>query len=257
MENSARNTVAHGSPSRGIFHDICTPGLFAKHPRVGLAMFLISGLVFGVLAYNLVNDGPLVRWDLPLARSLHATSLHSPGWFTALMIAGYYVGDQLIAVIGVVLAIYFLRKRSWCELLMLVCGFGISALLFLALSHSFDRPRPHLEPEIWPGPSTHMPGFPSGHAIAVVSSYGLLTYFFLPKIKSRSRKLLMIAGMVLLGLYVNFSRLYVCDHFLTDIIAGTAVGVAWLGLAQTTVERLFRKHLTTTLAPFRRGQRGA
>ena len=102
-----------------------------------------------------------------------------------------------------------------------------------------------------------MPGFPSGHAIAVVSSYGLLTYFFLPKIKSRSRKLLMIAGMVLLGLYVNFSRLYVCDHFLTDIIAGTAVGVAWLGLAQTTVERLFRKHLTTTLAPFRRGQRGA
>jgi len=61
MENSARNTVAHGSPSRGMFHDICTPGLFAKHPRVGLAMFLISGLVFGVLAYNLVNDGPLVR----------------------------------------------------------------------------------------------------------------------------------------------------------------------------------------------------
>jgi undecaprenyl-diphosphatase len=204
-------------------------------------MFLAGSVLFVILAYNLVNDGPLLRWDLPLARSLHAASLHSPGWITALMIGGYYMGDQVIIAIGVLMAIYFVRKRSWCELTMLTCGFGISALLFLALSHSFDRPRPHLQPEVWPGPSTHMPGFPSGHAIAVVSSYGLLTYFLLPKIRSRSRKVLLLAVMVLVGLYVNFSRLYVCDHFLTDIIAGTAVGVAWLGLAQTTVELLFRK----------------
>jgi membrane-associated phospholipid phosphatase len=52
---------------------------------------------------------------------------------------------------------------------------------------------------------------------------------------------LLIAGVVLLGLYVNFSRLFLGDHFLTDIIAGCAVGVAWLGLAQTAVELLFRK----------------
>jgi membrane-associated phospholipid phosphatase len=240
MESAGRSAV-HASRSKSIFHDICSPRLFAKHPWVGVAMFFFGSVVFGVLAYNLVNNGPLLRWDLPLARSLHTASLHSPEWVKALMIAGYYVGDQAIIVIGVVLAIYFVLKRSWCELTMLTCGFGISALLFLALSHSFDRPRPHLQPEIWPGPSTHMPGFPSGHAIAVVSSYGLLTYFLLPKIRSRSRKALVIAAVALLGLYVNFSRLFVCDHFLTDIIAGTAVGIAWLGFAQTAVELLFRK----------------
>jgi len=220
---------------------ICTPWMFAKHPRVGLTMFVLGSLVFGILAYSLVHNGVLLRWDLPLARRLHSASLHSPRWFQLVMIAGYYVGDQVIAVIGVLLAIYFLLKRSWCELTMMICGFGISALLFLALSHSFHRARPHLEPEVWPGPSTHMPGFPSGHAIAVVSSYGLLTYFILPKIRSRSKKVLLIVGVVLLGLYVNFSRLFLGDHFLTDIIAGTAVGVAWLGLAQTAVELLFRK----------------
>lgn len=204
-------------------------------------MFLLGGLVFAVLAYNIVHDGPLLRWDVPWARSLHTYGLHSPEWVQALMIAGYYIGDQVIAVIGVLFAIYFLRKRNWCELTMVICGFGISALLFLFLAHRFDRARPHLQPEVWPGPSTHMPGFPSGHAIAVVSSYGLLLYFFLPKMKSRSKKVLLIAGVLLIGLYVNFSRLFLCDHFLTDIIAGTAVGIAWLGLAQTTVELLFRK----------------
>jgi undecaprenyl-diphosphatase len=226
---------------RGLFHDICSPRLFAKHPRVGLGMFLVGSIVFGILAYNIVTNGPLLRWDLPWAKSLHTYGLHSPEWVQALMIAGYYVGDQLIVAIGILLAIYFLRKKYWCELTMLTCGFGISALLFLALSRTFDRARPHLEPEVWPGPSTHMPGFPSGHAIAVVSSYGLLLYFFLPKMKTRAKKVMLIVGVVLVGLYVNFSRLFLCDHFLTDIIAGTAVGIAWLGLAQTGVELLFRK----------------
>ena len=79
--------------------------------------------------------------------------------------------------------------------------------------------------------------------MAVVSGYGLLTYFFVPRIRSRARKALVIGVVVLIGLYVNFSRLFLCDHFLSDIIAGTAVGIAWMGLAQTTVELLFRKHV--------------
>ena len=234
--------AVHAGQARGVFHDIRSPEIFARHPLVGLTMCFIGSLIFGLLAYNLVTNGPLLAWDVPLAETLHATSLQSPEWVTAIMIAGYYIGDHLIVVIGVVLAIYFLRQRCWRELTMLVCGFGISALLFLLLAYTFDRPRPEFVPDVWgSGPHISIPGFPSGHAMAVVSSYGLLAYFFVPKIQSRSRKVLAITGVLLVGLYVNFSRLFLCDHFLTDIVAGSAFGFAWLGLAQTVVELLFRR----------------
>ena len=233
--------------ARGVFHDIRSPGIFARYPLIGLAMFLFGGLVFGIFAYNLVSNGPLLAWDVPLAKHMHATALQGPAWVKYIMIAGYFIGDQLIALIGVIFAIYFLRKRYWRELTMLTCGFAISALLFLLLAHTFDRPRPDFEPElwgganIWGGEGTHLPSFPSGHAMAVVSSYGLLTYFFVPRIRSRARKALVIGGLLLIAVYVNFSRLFLCDHFLSDLIAGTAFGVAWLGLAQTVVELLFRE----------------
>lgn len=222
-----------------MFHDIRSPGTFARHPLIGVSMLIAGSLVFGLLAYNLVTNGPLLAWDVPLANSLHATALNSPRWVNGIMIAGYYVGDQLVAAIGVVLGIYFLRRRYWRELTMLANGFGVSALIFLLLSHIFNRPRPVFESQIWR--LEPIPGFPSGHAIAVVASYGLLVYFFVPKISSRAGRALAIAGVLLVGLYVLFSRAFLGDHFLTDLVAGCAVGIAWSGLAHTVVERIFRK----------------
>jgi membrane-associated phospholipid phosphatase len=245
-------SVVPARPSRGVFHDIRSPGSFARHPLVGMIMFLVGSVVFGLVTYHLVTDGSLLKWDVPLAKSMHASALQSPDWFRYVMIAGYFIGDQLVTVIGLVLAIYFVRQHCWQELTMLVCGFAISALLFLVLAHTFDRPRPDFEPEIWNGAlkfwggeDGRLPSYPSGHAMAAISSYGLLTYFLVPKIKSRSRRLLVLIGVLLLVVYVNFSRLFLCDHFLTDIIAGTAIGVAWLGLAQTVIELLFRRRVAT------------
>jgi undecaprenyl-diphosphatase len=242
-----RGTIAL-RPRRGIFHDIHSPGWFAKYPLLGLSMFLFGGAVFGLVVHHFLTGGPLLAWDAPLAERMHARALASPEWLMTFMIVGYFVGDQIVAVIGLVFAFYFVRKRRWRELTMVIFGFGVSALMFLWLAHTFDRPRPDFEPELWKGANIWgweggegLPGFPSGHAIAVISSYGLLTYFFLPKIRSWRRRALVIGGVLLVAVYVNYSRLFLCDHFLSDMIAGTAFGIAWLGLAQTSVELLFRK----------------
>lgn len=186
----------------GVFRNIRSSEQFAKHPFIGLAMFIVGSLIFGILAYNLVHHGPLLAWDIPLANSLHATALGSPRWVDDIMIAGFYVGDQLVILIGVVLGIYFLCKRYWRELVMLCNGFGVSAIIFRVLSLAFNRTRPVFETPIW-----HMkviPGFPSGHAIAIGSSYGLLLYFFVPKIKSSARKAAVIAGVLFVSSYVLF-----------------------------------------------------
>ncbi|HKW13367.1 MAG TPA: phosphatase PAP2 family protein [Candidatus Krumholzibacteria bacterium] len=231
-----------------MFRNIRSSEKFAQYPLIGLTMLLIGGLLFGVLAYNLVHHGPLLAWDVPLANRLHATALASPRWVDDIMIAGFYVGDQLLILIGAVLGIYFLHKRYWRELVMLCNCFGVSAILFWTLSYAFHRARPVFETPIW-----HMkviPGFPSGHAIAVASSYGLLLYLFVPKMKSRAGKVWLITAVVFVSVYVLFSRLFVGDHFLTDIFAGLGVGLAWSGVSNTAVELLFRKRVE---APTRNG----
>lgn len=225
-------------PSRGVFHDIRSPETLARHPLIGAAMFIFGSVVFGLMAYSLVTNGPLLAWDIPLARSLHTTALKSPGWVNGVMIAGYYVGSQLIAVIGVVLGIYSLRKRCWRELTMLAVGAGGSGLLFRLLSNIFDRPRPDFESHIW---KIHdIPGFPSGHASAVIAGYGLMAYFLVPRISSSLGKAMVIASALIIALYVGFSRIFVGHHYLTDLVAGYAMGIAWSGLAYTLIELIFR-----------------
>jgi undecaprenyl-diphosphatase len=231
----SRRARAVRSP-HGVFHNIRSPEIFARHPLVGVAMFIFGTLVFAFIAHNVVTNGPLVAWDNSIARDLHTRELNSPPWVQALMTAGYYVGDQLVAAIGVVLGIYFLRQRCWREFVMVASGFGVSALLFLLLAHTFDRPRPIADPRV-----EGLPGFPSGHAVAVVASYGLLLYFFIPKMASRAVKVCVIAGVCFVALYVLYSRAFEGGHYPTDLVAGCAVGIAWSGLAHTVVELIFRK----------------
>jgi hypothetical protein len=45
-------------------------------------------------------------------------------------------------------------------------------------------------------------------------------------------------------LFIGFSRLFVGGHYLTDVIAGYAVGVAWSGIVYMTIETYFVRRNT-------------
>jgi undecaprenyl-diphosphatase len=159
------------------------------------------------------------------------------------MIAGYYIGIWGIVAVGVLLALYFLYKRFWCELVMTAVSLSLSGVIFLILSHIFMRPRPWLlfDNPIWLG-SKDIPGFPSGHAKSILLLCGLLVYLLLPRIKSYLGKVMVISIALFMVAYIGFSRLFVGDHYLTDVIAGYAVGIAWFSLVYTSIEWLFQRY---------------
>jgi undecaprenyl-diphosphatase len=223
--------------------DLHTPGLLGKRPIIGLMMFIIGSLIFTILAINLVNHGPLIQWDLPIAQFFHAIALNSSPLVIDIMIAGYYIGLHGIIVVGVLLGLYFIYKRLWRELVMVAVSLGLSGLFFLFFSHIFKRPRPFLlfDKPIWPG-SPNIPGFPSGHTLSIIVLCGILVYLFVPKIKSYRGKVLAITIASLIVIFIGFSRLYVGDHYLTDVIAGYALGFAWFGLAITSIELFFKRY---------------
>lgn len=228
--------IQEGQPSKRSLVDLRTSGLLAKWPGIGMCMFIFGTLMFGALTYNLYFHGPLLAWDQMLANTLPAIGLKSPAFVKGLMTAGFYIGKEVIMILDVLLALYFISKKYWQEFAMVTVGWIGAALLFYALSTFIARPRPPTQ--IWI--MVNIAGFPSGHAISVITFYGLLAYLLAPKLHSAFWRAIVISTAVLIIAFVGFSRIFTGGHYLTDILSGYAVGIAWSGAVYTLIEIYFQ-----------------
>jgi undecaprenyl-diphosphatase len=218
-----------------------TPGLLAKWPIVGLLMVLLGGISFGMLAISLQTNGPLIQLDVPVANAIHTIALQSSPFIRDAMIFGFYLGEHIIVAIGAFLALYFIYKRFWPEFFMVVIAWAGEGSIWLILSNYFNRARPLFDVPVWHQMTA--PGFPSGHSISAVMCYGLLAYLLVPKIRLRLWKAVAIVVTLVVILYIGYSRIFVGDHYLSDVLAGYALGVAWSGFVYTLIELIFKKRI--------------
>ena len=82
--------------------------------------------------------------------------------------------------------------------------------------------------------------FPSGHPSASTLFDGVLAALLGPRIRLWRWRALVCMGALCLVALVAFSRLYLGAHFLSDVLAGFAVGVAWLALCLTATHTFAR-----------------
>ena len=197
-------------------------------------------MLFGAFAFNLETHGPLLQTDLIVATRLHTLALHTSPIIIALFVFGSFLGREMIVLIGLGLALIFLYKRFWRELTMVIIAFLGEELLFESLSRLFNRHRPVFAQPI--ADTITVPGFPSGHTMSAIVCYGLLAYLLLPHLKTPLTKALLIAFTLFIILFIGFSRVYLGDHYLTDVLAGYSLGLAWAVLAYAMTERLFPKN---------------
>jgi undecaprenyl-diphosphatase len=125
---------------------------------------------------------------------------------------------------------------------MLLIGAGGGAIIWYFLIGVFDRVRPANQIGI----AVTDPSFPSGHALSAVLCYGFLAYLFLPKMPSLFWKSIVGIAALLTMAFIGFSRVYLGGHYLTDVIAGYTLGLAWAGLVFTLIEILFLKERVTS-----------
>ncbi|MDD5370845.1 MAG: phosphatase PAP2 family protein, partial [Anaerolineaceae bacterium] len=179
--------------------------------------------------------------DHPLRKNM-VLVLRSPGLLAKLPIIGFIMfifGSLMFAGLtynlftqGPLLGWDRLIATTW-----LAIGLAGSSLLFLSLSNLLGSTR--LLAQIWI--VENIPGFPSGHAITVVVFYGLLAYLLAPKMPSAFWKGIVIAVAFVIISFVGFSRVFTGGHYLTDALAGYAVGITWVGVAYTLIEVYFHK----------------
>ena len=218
-----------------------SPGLFAKQPAIGLTMLVAGILVFGLLAGQIGTNDRLIQADLSIAKALRVEALSIPWSLVEYILFGFFVGRELIVVIGAILAIYFLYQRHWREFAMMVTGLGGGMLIWYFFSRYFDRPGPVTQLEIIPAIG---PSFPSGSTLAALLCYGLLAYLLVPAIHTRFWKWMVLILSILVIAFVGLSSLIIGSHYATDVIAGYALGLAWAGVIYTLAERFIGDETT-------------
>src|SRR5579863_593508 len=142
-----------------------------------------------------------------------------------------FLGDGRFAI---VICLIFLVLRRWRQALQLIAAFLISSLVAQILKNVFSMPRPKQffgagYPYFIDG-VTHIgfASFPSGHSTSVFALATLLAIFDSNK---RGNILYLLAAIA-----VGYSRIYLGQHFLGDVLVGsgigvlTAVGIHWLFL---------------------------
>jgi undecaprenyl-diphosphatase len=222
-------------------------GAAGLHLTVGILVLVLTAWLFGVLAGQVADEGPLTLYDLELARDLHARA--TPGVTRALLLFTNWNSIAGVLVMSAILGYALLRRRLDYWLLALVAsvpgGMAVNVLMKLA----FTRARPQFD---HPLVTLDTFSFPSGHASGATLFYGFLACLLVRHVAHHGKRALIVAAAALMVTAVCFSRIYLGAHYLTDVLAGVAEGLAWLAICMTTVTSLRRRREARGLAFWRR-----
>jgi membrane protein DedA with SNARE-associated domain/membrane-associated phospholipid phosphatase len=213
-----------------------TPGQYlGLHLTLGLALAAGCLWLFGALAEDVLTNDPLVRYDRAIAAYLH--SLATPPLIAFFLIVTAFGSIEAVALIGVLMAGFFVWRRGWLYLGTWLTAVGGSALLDQLLKGLFARPRPFFEHPVLVEASY---SFPSGHAMESFVLYGMLAYFAVLALKTWRARTAVVFGAALLVLLIGLSRMYLGVHYFSDVLAGYAAGGVWLCALITGAETVRR-----------------
>jgi undecaprenyl-diphosphatase len=223
--------------------------------RYGLrvTLFAISlvlvAVPFAALLLQVVSEGPMLRVDHGVADAVHQWVVARGQWFVDVVRIVSWLGrPPFLSLMAALAAVYVIRHNRIRLAIFLVTTAVVGGLVDTAVKVLVNRPRPEFE-----NPIAHALGksFPSGHAMSSTVVYGALLLVFLPAVP-RGRRRYAIGATVLLVLAIAASRIALGVHFLSDVLGGLVLGLAWLA-ASVAAFRIWRDERGRPPAPVSAG----
>ncbi|HVE53303.1 MAG TPA: phosphatase PAP2 family protein [Ramlibacter sp.] len=179
-------------------------------------------LVFAFLATQLLLQGPVTHADQHVTLWL-AARRHGTLSAAMLFITNVHETVLLLAATAAIAAWRAWRHDGASVRMLAVVPAGM--LLNVGLKHAFARARPVLDE-----PLVHLTtySFPSGHAVASTVFYGALCALVFIHSRRAAPRAAAAVGAAAMVLLVCASRVYLGAHYLSDVVAGMAVGVLCL-----------------------------
>jgi membrane-associated phospholipid phosphatase len=191
---------------------------------LALAAAALAAIAFARIAEDYLTNDPLARWDVSFARWLAGE--RTTAGIDAFRVITFFGSPAVAAAIGALVCILLYRRGRLVEAALLPLVIAGAELLNLVLKLSFHRARPEVA---FVELDTY--SFPSGHAMISTAVYGALAYLAWSRLRTGRRRLTLVAGTVVLVALIDFSRIYLGVHYLSDVLAGTAGGAFWLAVS--------------------------
>ncbi|MEO6628912.1 MAG: phosphatase PAP2 family protein [Aquihabitans sp.] len=190
---------------------------------VGLAIALVA-IPFATLTFQVLDDGPLTRFDGGIANHLNSWVHRNESVLPILEGLSWLGRPPLLAVWVAITALWCWRsERRRLAVFVIATSLG-GGIVDTIVKMAVNRPRPVVDHPV----STALgKSFPSGHSMSATVVYGAIALLLLPAAARRWRPWL-LGFTVLLVLAIGTSRLFLGVHFLTDVIGGYLLGLAWL-----------------------------
>jgi undecaprenyl-diphosphatase len=208
----------------------CRRRLDPRSPQGFWVTFTVAAGALAAWAFGGLTQDVTGHDDTVLADP-HVTAwvvAHRTGWLTgALQVLTWLGSTAVIIPAGLVIGLYFvIWRRDWQPLVLLTAAIAGAVVLYDIGKALVGRPRPPAA--IWIGHYTGA-AFPSGHATQSVAFYAMLAIVLGAGLSSRRRAVLWGAA-ALVVLIVGASRIYLGAHWLTDVLAGYALGACWVAI---------------------------
>lgn len=211
-------------------------GAAGVHLTLGVAVMLAAAWLFGVIAGDVVSGERITLLDVALAHYLHR---HASAALTAgMLIVTHWHGMIGTGVMALMLAAYFhLRRATYWRLAVMVVVPG-GMLLNVLLKYVFQRARPSFDDPLLTLTSY---SFPSGHTVNAVLLYGLLASWLVMRHRRAGTRAAIVGGACAMVALVGLSRMVLGVHYLSDVLAASVEGGAWLAVCITAISTL-RRH---------------
>jgi membrane-associated phospholipid phosphatase len=213
-------------------------------PLLGALFVLALSLwAFGQIVDEQIVEGNS-RTDERLAEWLHGRATDP---FTDVFRVITWCGNFMTLLAVTLVAVVILwRRRERTDAVFVTLAFLGAQVLSTGMKLGFRRDRPFF-PDPLATESTF--SFPSGHALVSLAVYGSIALVLARRLSSHAQRAVLLGGTALLVLAIGFSRLYLGVHFLSDVLAGYAAGLAWLALLYVALElrsRYTSRYLAST-----------
>jgi membrane-associated phospholipid phosphatase len=191
---------------------------------LAFAALLVAGIVISLLAVLVRRSEALADLDSAAAR----WAQHHNGALDHRILEGItnLASTPGVIVIAVVIGVIeWIRVRSrWIPAFLLVVIIGDS-LVTSVLKAVIDRARPTIDPVA----ATLGPSFPSGHSSTAAALFAALALLAGRRRSAEARAAL--AGLAVgLAVAVACSRVLLDLHWVSDVVAGLALGWAWFAV---------------------------
>ena len=205
-----------------------------SQPRNGWGEFLAWSGPFVLLGLfvplaRLVKRNPILELDIRISHIIQRN--RSPILRRYIKLLTYLCGSpKILRTSGSLLALVLWKMRLRQEAILTGLITVSSAAMKDSLQHIINRPRPSpLLVQVYQ--KSHGKSFPSGHVIASFSFWGWLMALSLLLMKRKQgwQKALLGVPALLIGI-TGPTRIYLGDHWASDVLGGYLFGGAWLGL---------------------------